>query len=49
MGTSEFKKVAVLGGSGTMGSGIVQTIAQAGIEVVLFETNKEVAHWIIFG
>ena len=39
----EFKKVAVLGGAGTMGSGIVQTIAQAGIEVLLFETNLEVA------
>jgi len=39
----EFKKVAVIGGAGTMGSGIVQTIAQAGIEVLLFETNLEVA------
>lgn len=39
----EFKKVAVLGGAGTMGSGIVQTIAQAGIEVLLFETNLELA------
>jgi len=39
----EIKKVAVLGGAGTMGSGIVQTIAQAGIEVLLFETNLEVA------
>ncbi|MHB8075749.1 3-hydroxyacyl-CoA dehydrogenase family protein [Desulfosporosinus fructosivorans] len=39
----EFRKVAVLGGAGTMGSGIVQTIAQAGIEVLLFETNLEVA------
>jgi len=28
----EFKKVAVLGGTGTMGSGIVQTVAQVGIE-----------------
>lgn len=39
----DFKKVAVIGGAGTMGSGIVQTIAQAGIEVLLFETNIEVA------
>jgi len=39
----EFKKVAVIGGAGTMGSGIVQTIAQAGIEVLLFETNLELA------
>ncbi|MCB8817178.1 3-hydroxyacyl-CoA dehydrogenase family protein [Desulfosporosinus shakirovi] len=39
----EFKKAAVIGGAGTMGSGIVQTIAQAGIEVLLFETNLEVA------
>lgn len=39
----EFKKVAVIGGAGTMGSGIVQTIAQAGIDVLLFETNLEVA------
>lgn len=39
----EIKRVAVLGGAGTMGSGIVQTIAQAGIEVLLFETNLEVA------
>ncbi|KGK90081.1 3-hydroxybutyryl-CoA dehydrogenase [Desulfosporosinus sp. HMP52] len=37
------QKVAVLGGAGTMGSGIVQTIAQAGIEVLLFETNLEMA------
>ncbi|SHI00425.1 3-hydroxyacyl-CoA dehydrogenase family protein [Desulfosporosinus lacus] len=39
----EFKKAAVIGGAGTMGSGIVQTIAQAGIQVLLFETNLEVA------
>lgn len=39
----EFKKVAVLGGAGTMGTGIVQTIAQAGIEVLLLETNMEAA------
>ncbi|MCO5387755.1 3-hydroxybutyryl-CoA dehydrogenase [Desulfosporosinus sp.] len=39
----EFKKAAVIGGAGTMGSGIVQTIAQAGIKVLLFETNLEVA------
>jgi 3-hydroxybutyryl-CoA dehydrogenase len=38
-----FNKVAVLGGAGTMGSGIVQTVAQAGIEVLLFETNLAVA------
>lgn len=37
-----FKKVAVLGGAGTMGIGIVQTAAQAGIEVLLFETKLEV-------
>lgn len=35
-------KVAVIGGAGTMGIGIVQTVAQAGIEVVLFETKLEV-------
>ncbi|MDA8235043.1 MAG: 3-hydroxybutyryl-CoA dehydrogenase [Clostridia bacterium] len=39
----KFNKVAVLGGAGTMGSGIVQTVAQAGIEVLLFETNLEIA------
>ena len=39
----EFRKVAVLGGAGTMGSGIVQTIAQAGVDVLLFETNLEMA------
>ena len=39
----EIKRVAVLGGAGTMGSGIVQTIAQAGIEVLLFETDLKVA------
>lgn len=38
-----FNKVAVLGGAGTMGSGIVQVVAQAGIKVLLFETNLEVA------
>lgn len=38
-----FNKVAVLGGAGTMGSGIVQTVAQAGIEVLLFETNLTAA------
>lgn len=36
------KKVAVLGGAGTMGSGIVQTVAQA-VEVLLFETNHAMA------
>lgn len=38
-----FNKVAVLGGAGTMGSGIVQTVAQAGIEVLLLETNLAAA------
>ncbi len=37
-----FNKVAVIGGAGTMGIGIVQTVAQAGIEVLLFETKMEV-------
>lgn len=37
-----FNKVAVIGGAGTMGIGIVQTVAQAGIEVLLFETKLEV-------
>lgn len=35
-------KVAVLGGAGTMGIGIVQTVAQAGIDVLLFETDLEI-------
>lgn len=43
MDLMEFKKVAVLGGAGTMGCDIVQTIAQAGIEVLIFETNLELA------
>lgn len=38
-----FNKVAILGGAGTMGIGIVQTCAQAGLEVVLFETKLEFA------
>ena len=37
-----FNKAAVIGGAGTMGIGIVQTIAQAGIDVLLFETKLEV-------
>ncbi|MDA8233762.1 MAG: 3-hydroxybutyryl-CoA dehydrogenase [Clostridia bacterium] len=37
-----FNKVAVIGGAGTMGIGIVQIVAQAGIEVLLFETKLEV-------
>lgn len=40
----EFKKIAVLGGAGTMGIGIVQVCAQAGIQVLLFETSKEIAN-----
>ena len=36
-------KVAVLGGSGNMGSDIVRTIAQAGLEVLLYEDNLELA------
>ncbi|MDR3271096.1 MAG: 3-hydroxybutyryl-CoA dehydrogenase [Peptococcaceae bacterium] len=38
-----FTKVAVVGGSGTMGNGIVQTVAQAGIKTYLVETNMELA------
>lgn len=38
-----FKTVAVLGGAGTMGSGIVQAVAQAGLQVLLFETDREAA------
>lgn len=38
----KFSKIAVLGGAGTMGIGIVQVAAQAGIQVLLFETSKEV-------
>lgn len=37
----QFEKVAVLGGAGTMGSGIVQAVAQAGLQVLLFETDRE--------
>jgi len=39
----KFNKVAVLGGAGNMGSDIVRTIAQAGLEVLIFETNLELA------
>lgn len=39
----KFTKVAVVGGSGTMGNGIVQTVAQAGITTYLVEMNMEVA------
>ena len=39
----KFRKVAVLGGYGNMGSDIVRTIAQAGLEVLLYEDNLELA------
>lgn len=35
--------VAVVGGGGTMGSGIVQTVAQAGLTVLLIEQDLEIA------
>jgi len=37
------KKVAVVGGGGTMGSGIVQACAQMGLEVSLIEIKEEFA------
>jgi 3-hydroxybutyryl-CoA dehydrogenase len=40
----KFEKIAVVGGAGTMGNGIVQTAAQAGIQVLLVEANMDVAN-----
>ncbi len=39
----KFEKVAVLGGAGNLGADIVRTIAQAGLEVLIYESNLELA------
>jgi len=43
MDLMKFEKVAVLGGAGNMGADIVRTIAQAGFEVLIYESNLELA------